>query len=175
MIRTGKWFTENKIILRFFGVMILFCCQLKVNAQAPPPRPFTVTANPSLGLRFGAFYVTSSGGTVVIDAYGSRTSTGGVVLASLGFGYGAANFEIQANPGTIISIMNGPDATLTGSAGGTLTVHLGACSPSSPFITSVTWPSYTSVNIGGTLTVGSSSANPTGTYSGSINVTFVRE
>jgi len=171
----SKGIGVKRVCLVFSGIIILLLCHMGVRAQAPPPRPISVSINPSQGLRFGAFFQSSSGGTVVITPSGVRTSTGSVVLADLGFVYGAANFEIVASPGTLINILNGPDATLTGSSGGSLTMHIGSSSPASPFITSVSPPSYTSVNIGGTLTVGSPVANPTGAYSGSFYITFMQE
>jgi hypothetical protein len=145
-------------------------------AQQPPPRPISVSVNPALGLRFGAFFQSSSGGTVTVSASGIRTSTGGVVLTTIGgFTYGTAEFDIVASPGTLISILNGPDVTLYGSSGGTLTLHVGSSSPASPFVTTASPPSYNAVSIGGTLTVGSPVANPSGAYSGSFSVTFMQE
>ena len=171
----AKILADRKIVFYIAGVVLLLLCQATTFAQQPPPKPISVSFNPSLGLRFGAVFLGTTGGTVTIAPDGSRSSTGGVVEAGLGFVYGAANFEIIANPGTLVSIMNGPDATLTGSAGGSMTMHIGSSSPASPFITSASPPAYTSVNIGGTLTVGTGSANPAGSYSGSFLVTFIQE
>ena len=154
-------------------VMLLWCMQL--GAQVRPPRPISVYYNPAYSLRFGAIFLSSTGGTLTILPDGSRTSTGGVLPAGLGIAYGAASFDILANPGTIISVVNGPDVTLYGSGGGSMTLHIGGCSPSSPFITSASPPAYTSVTVGGTLTVGSPVSNPAGTYSGSFFVTFMQE
>lgn len=156
-------------------VMVVVCCALQSGAQQLPPRPISVSFNPAQGLRFGAFYQSISGGTVVVSASGVRTSTGGVVLADLGYAYGSANFEIVANPGTLISILNGPDVVLTGSNGGSVTLHIGSSLPASPFVTTVVPPSYNSINVGGTLTVGSPVANPSGAYSGSFMITFMQE
>ncbi|HSO78017.1 MAG TPA: DUF4402 domain-containing protein, partial [Bacteroidales bacterium] len=90
--------------------------------------------------------------------------------------YSAALFDIQANSGTVISIVNGPDVTLTGSNGGTLLLHIDASLPASPFSTTVPWPTVTQVRIGGTLTVsGNPLANPAGNYTGSYSVTFIQE
>lgn len=157
------------------GVVLLLFVFCNAHAQQPPPRPISVSFNPAMGLRFGAFFQSVSGGTIVITGSGIRTSTGSVILADLGYVFGAASFEIVANPGTLISIMNGPDATLTGSSGGTLSLHVGSSYPASPFVTSVSPPAYTTVNIGGTLTIGSPVANPSGAYTGSFFVTFIQE
>jgi hypothetical protein len=144
-------------------------------AQPPPPRPIAVYANPAQGLIFGAFYQGSSGGTVILFPDGTRSSTGSLVLANLGYPFSPALFEIDANQGTVISIMNGPDATLTGSNGGSILLHIGAASTGSHFTTTVASPSRTEVWIGGTLTVGTPLANPSGSYSGTFAVTFIQQ
>jgi hypothetical protein len=165
----------KRIVLRFLAITALLLGGSQVYAQVHPPRPISVYFNPSLGLRFGAIFLNTTGGTLTILPDDSRSSTGGVLEAGLGFTYGAAVFEISANPGTIISILNGPDATLYGSGGGSMTLHIGSSFPTSPFITTATPPSYTTVKIGGILTVGSPVANPEGSYSGSFVVTFMQE
>jgi hypothetical protein len=176
MISPGyKIFSKYMIIPKILGIMVLLSLQFHVQAQQMPPRPISVSFNPAQGLRFGAFFQSISGGTVVISPGGVRTATGTIILADMGYAYGAANFEIVANPGTLISILNGPDVSLTGSNGGSITLHVGTSLPSSPFITSVSPPSYTSINVGGTLTIGSPIANPSGSYSGSFLITFFQE
>ena len=144
-------------------------------AQPPPPRPIAVYVNPAQGLIFGAFFQGIAGGTVIVYPDGSRSVTGDVVQANLGIPYSPAIFEIEAQPGTLISILNGADVTLHGSNGGALILHLGTSSTGSPFITTVAPPGRTQVRIGGTLTVGSPLANPPGAYSGTFAVTFIQE
>ncbi len=156
-------------------VLVIFLLSAKANAQQAPPRPISVSWNPSLGMRFGAFFTSSSGGTVAVSSSGIRTSTGSVVLAGLGFVYGAASFDIIAAPGTQITLLNGPDVTLSGSAGGSVTLHIGSSSPASPFVTTANPPTANTVTVGGTLTVGSSVASPAGAYSGSFYITFFQE
>ena len=153
---------------------LLFLC-LGLSAQQPPPRPISVSFNPALGLRFGAFYQSASGGTVTVSGSGVRTATGSIVLADGGYVYGPASFDIVAAPGTLISILNGPDANLTGSSGGFMSMHVGSSYPASPFVTTAAPPAYTTVTIGGVLTVGSPVANPSGAYNGSFYVTFIQE
>ncbi len=167
--------TYKRGILHIAGLMILLFSMHGAKAQQPPPRPISVSWNPSQGLRFGAFFATSSGGTVIVSPAGVRTSTGSVILAGLGFAYGAASFDIVAMPGTQITLLNGPDVTLTGSAGGTVTLHVGTSSPSSPFVTTANPPASNTINIGGTLTVGSSVSSPPGSYTGSFYITFFQE
>lgn len=123
-------------------------------------------------MSFGAFAHGNSGGTITISNTGTRTATGDVVPLNLGVTYNNAIFEIEAPPGAIISILNGPDATLTGSNGGSMTLNIGSSSPVSPFANSLAPPSRTQINIGGTLTVGGSGSAPPGTYTGTIYITF---
>lgn len=144
-------------------------------AQEPPPRPIAVYVNPAQGLIFGAFFQGLSGGTVIIYPDGSRSVTGSVVQANLGYPFSPAIFEVEANRGTLISILNGPDVILTGSNGGSITLHIGAASTGSTFITTATPPARNLVRIGGTLTVGSPPSNPSGSYSGVFTVTFIQE
>ncbi|UPK72676.1 DUF4402 domain-containing protein [Chitinophaga filiformis] len=160
-----------------YSVLLLLLMQIAppLLAQEPPPRPISVYVNPAQGLIFGAFFQGVSGGTVTIYPDGSRSVSGSIVQANLGFPFSPAIFEVDANPGTLISIMNGPDAILTGSNGGTLSLHIGTSSTGTPFITTATPPARTLVRIGGTLTVGSPPANPAGSYSGIFSVTFIQE
>jgi len=144
-------------------------------AQEPPPKPISVYVNPAQGLIFGAFFTGSSGGTITVYADGSRTVSGSVIQANLGFPFSPAIFEVEANQGTLVSILNGPNVTLSGSNGGTLTLQLGPASTTSPFIVNTTPPARMQIRIGGTLIVGNQSANPVGSYSGTFNVTFIQE
>lgn len=158
----------------------LFCTGLLLtpallHGQEQPPKPISVYVNPAQGLIFGAFFQGVTGGTVTIFPDGSRSVSGSIVQANLGFPFSPAIFEVDANPGTLISILNGPDVTLTGSNGGTLALHIGTSSTGSPFIATATSPARTIVRIGGTLTVGPPLANPAGNYSGVFSVTFIQE
>jgi hypothetical protein len=143
-------------------------------AQEPPPRPLVVTPTPQ-GLVFGAFTQGASGGTVTVNSGSLRSSTGDVILLGLGIAPLAAEYQLVGNPGTVVSILNGPDASLSGSGGGSMILHLGATSPLSPFVITTIPPAFTLLYIGGTLTVGSPAANPPGNYSGTFDVTFIQE
>lgn len=155
--------------------LLLLGVQLSVHAQPPPPRPLAIYVNPAQGLIFGAFFYGITGGSVIIYPDGSRSVTGDIVQANLGIPFSPAIYEVDANPGTTISILNGPDAVLTGSNGGSMTLHIGSASTGSLFITHAIPPDRTQVRIGGTLTVGNALANPPGVYSGSFLVTFIQE
>ncbi len=156
-------------------IIALLSCSFAVKAQPPPPRPIAVYANPAQGMIFGAFYQGVSGGTVILYPDGTRMATGSLILANLGYPYSPALFEIDANPGTVVSIMNGPDVTLTGSNGGSISLHIGTASTGAHFTTTVASPGRTQVWIGGTLTVGNPLANPSGSYNGTFSVTFIQQ
>jgi len=168
---------NNQFFFRIYVCVsvLLFGISFFVTAQPPPPRPISIYVNPAQGMIFGAFFQGISGGTVTVFPDGSRTVSGSLVQANLGYPFSPAIFEVDANPGTMVSIMNGPDVTLTGSNGGTISLHIGAASTGSTFITSVAPPSRTQVRVGGTLTVGNKLANPSGDYSGTFSVTFIQQ
>lgn len=164
----------------FTGRLVLVLCLLlaagrQVHAQPPPPRPISIYVNPAQGLIFGAFSHGVTGGSVIIYPDGSRSVTGDVMAVNLGMPFSPAIFEVDANPGTTISILNGPDAVLTGSNGGSILLKVGTASTGSLFVTHAAPPDRTQVRIGGTLTVGNHLANPPGVYSGTFSVTFIQE
>jgi len=152
------------------GIILFLLGPVKVYAQPQPPRPIKLYNIQNLS--FGAFYQGFSGGTVIVYANGTRSSTGDVHLLMLGFSFYPAVFQVDAYAGTIVTITNGSDAVLAGSNGGSMKLHLGDSYPVSPFITSVAPSGRTTVSIGGILTVGNPGANPVGAFSGSFTVIF---
>lgn len=152
-----------------------YCSFAQVPTDSLPGDPGAISVYSVQDMSFGAFTQGATGGTVIITPAGVRSVTGTVLPLNMGVFYYQAIFEIDAPEGSIISIMNGPDETLSGSNGGTMTLKLGASSPGSPFVTTVTQPLRTVVNIGGTLTVGDATAAPPGNYTGSFYVTFNQE
>jgi hypothetical protein len=167
--------TGRHLIVRIILVILLIAISPIIKGQEPPPFPMTVTPSLTQNLSFGAFYQGAGGGSVIIAANGSRSSTGDIVLLNMGFSYAAGLFDIVSNPGTLVSVMNGSDAILTGSNGGLLTLKLGNSSPLSPFIITTTPPTPTQMFVGATLLVGSPASNPPGNYTGTFNITFVQE
>jgi hypothetical protein len=161
-----------RIFVVSFVLLIMF--SPAVLAQEPPPRPVVVTVTAQT-LSFGAFSHGAVGGTVTISAGGIRSSTGDIVLLSLGFPYSTTLYEVVANPGTIISILNGPDVVLPGSNGGSITLTIGDSDPVSPFVMTTVPPIPTYLNIGGTITIGNTAANPPGDYSGTYDIIFVQQ
>lgn len=155
---------------------VLLCCNAtKGWSQQLPPRPFAIYTNPTQGLMFGAFCQGALGGTLILFADGTRSSTGDVIPLGLGFPFSPAIIEVEAPVGSRIAILNGADANLTGTNGGNLVLQIGNADVGSNFITSVAPPGRTQVRVGGTLIIGTPLANPAGYYSGLFTVTFVQE
>jgi hypothetical protein len=178
MKTTGKH--KKQWLLKLLLVMGLGFMSVSANAQIDPTDsipgdPGGLTIYPVQNLSFGAFTIGASGGTVVISTSGVRSTTGTIVPLNMGSLYFPAIFDIDGPQGSIISIINGADATLTGSNGGSLSLHIGSSNPVSPFIITVAQPTRTQINIGGTLTVGNSAANPPGNYTGTFYITFNQE
>lgn len=148
---------------------------ITVNGQELPPRPLTATVSLSQNLSFGAFYHGNAGGSVIIYNDGSRSSSGDIVLLTMGYAFSTGLYDVVANPGTLISILAGPDAILSGSNGGSMILQIGESNPPSPFILTSTPPMSTQIRIGGTLIVGNPLSNPPGNYGGTFDVTFVQE
>ncbi|MDX2443529.1 MAG: DUF4402 domain-containing protein [Bacteroidales bacterium] len=182
------WFCKGYIITGFSVIILLTVAFPEANAQELPPRPtinpgipelpprpLSVTVNLSQNLSFGAFYHFNTGGSVIINSDGSRSSTGDVVLLNMGYTFSAGLYDLVGNPGTLVSILNGPDAILIGSNGGSMTLQIGDTEPTSPFIITTLSPASTQLRIGGTLIVGNPLANPPGNYNGTFDITFVQE
>jgi hypothetical protein len=158
------------------SLLLVFGFFTEVIAQPLPPRPVIITVNSSQPLAFGAFTPGAAGGAVTVTPDGgTRCSSGTIILLNMGMIYTPAMFYVTANPGTVISLLSGPPSTITGSNGGTLTLQPDGTWPASPFVTTVPYQQQTTVLVGGTLTVGTIAANPPGSYSGTIDVTFVQE
>ena len=152
----------------------MYSVSLELKAQEPPPRPIRINAT-AQGLSFGAFYHGVVGGTITITPASARSSTGDVVLFGLGYPFSAALFQVHASPGTVIAILNSPDVPIFGIPSGSMNLHIGSSNPTSPFVTTVPYTVAIPLYIGGILTVGNSAANPPGSYTGTFDITLVRE
>lgn len=164
--------TFRRFLLPFSVSVCLLLLYFPVNAQEKPPKPIVVTVRNYQPLTFGTFIQSGNYGTVIVSSQGARSATGSVIIPNINSIVTAALYDIEAIPGTLITIQNGTDATLTGSNGGSMTLQIGDSFPKSPFITT---GAHTQVTIGGTLTVGSLLANPAGTYGGSFDVIFIQQ
>ena len=175
-------------ILRLFLILFTLTVVIVVNGQElpprpsggainpeAPPRPIIVNINLSQNLSFGAFYHGNIGGSVIIYPTGSRSSTGDVILLTMGYTFSTGLIDIIGYPGTLVSILNGPPAILNGNNGGSMTLTIGGYFPPSPFVITTIPPSATQIRIGGTLTVGNPLSNPPGNYSGTFDIILVQE
>jgi hypothetical protein len=162
----------KRLFLKSIITACLFVSYLSMSAQEKPPRPISVTVSTAQHLSFGSFIQTGNYGTVTVTYNGFRTATGSVIIPYISAIISPALFIVDAEPGTLITIVNGPDVQLSGSNSGFLTLHLEEASTRTPFITIGT---TTDVFIGGTLTVGPLYANPAGFYSGTFQVTFIQQ
>jgi hypothetical protein len=163
------------VMLLIGGIPALCYAQNPTDDDDLPPDPGAMSVYTVQNMSFGTFSQGLSGGTVTVSANGTRSVTGTIVPLNLGVQHFEAVFEVDSPQGSIISIINGPDATLTGSNGGTMTLKIGNSDPQSPFTIIDPQPIKTPVRIGGTLTVGNATASPPGTYSGTIYITFNQE
>ena len=157
------------IIFLFAAMMV---CIYSYGQPEKPPRPFKIRATGAL--QFGAFTQGPSGGSVIIDPQGGRSSTGDVIRLNLGYNYSPAYFQIQAVKGTVVSIASGLTGTLSNS-GKSMNLQVGGTYPHSPFVVTSDTPLWMDIWVGGTLIVGTPGANPPGSYSGTFNVTFIQE
>lgn len=164
----------RKYYLFAISILFFFLIPNEIGCQEPPPHPIIIDAT-AQGLSFGAFYHGLTGGTVIIDPSGSRSATGDVVLLLLGYSFSAVLFEVYADPGTVISILNGPDIQLFGTPSGSMSLHLGSSNPPSPFVVTSPYSIATPLYLGGTLIVGNSAANPPGSYTGTFYITLIQE
>lgn len=144
-------------------------------AQENPPIPINVEVSTVQFLNFGVFTSSNSGGTISVDYDGIPRTTGDVVPLNLGTTPTYALFDVSANPGTIISITHGSDIELTGSNGGTIKLNIDSYSKGKSFLATAVPPMTNSIAIGGTLTIGNLSANPSGNYSGTFTLTFIQQ
>jgi hypothetical protein len=173
-----KMTEERPLLIRIQYIIMMFILVMVVTSanlygQEPPPRPLQVTLDQNLG--FGAFTHGIVGGSVSVSTGGARTSTGDVILLGLGIPFTSASFRLVANPGTVVSILIGPDVQLLGSGGGSMTLHIDGTLPASPFVMITSPPAYTLLYVGGTLTVGNVASNPPGSYTGTFDLNFIQE
>jgi len=159
-----------------FIILLLLTANIQLHSQPSlPPRSYT--ANPVQTLSFGDISILpgSSGGTVIVDSSGNRSFIGSVVLLNLGGAYHQAIYEFKLCPGRLVTITYPPTVTLTGSNGGSMTLHLGATNlgiSGSTFYTNAGCDNIQRISQGGELEVGSVATNPQGVYTGTISITF---
>lgn len=164
-----------KYIILLLAIAFSNNCKAQDPTDSLPGDPGAIYVYTYQNLQFGTFAQGGSGGTVTVSNSGGRSATGSIILINQGGSFFQCIIDVEAAPGSLISITNGANATLTGSNGGTVTLAIGNSDPTSPFNTSVSPPARTPVNIGGTLTIGNPAASPPGVYTGVFYITFNQE
>ncbi|WP_321438012.1 DUF4402 domain-containing protein [uncultured Bacteroides sp.] len=175
-------FREKQIVLllSFIFCLSFYSTQVKGQNYAPdlPQRSGTVSSTQNL--QFGDLTIQSgsSGGTVSVGYDGSRTATGNVCLLNLGNTPHQAIFEFKLCPGRTVTITYPETTLLTGSNGGSITLHVGPTNfgtSGSVFTSNKGCDDVHLIYVGGTIDVGSIASNPAGLYTGSFSLTFVQE
>ncbi len=158
----------------FLTMIFVVCISFSYAQPALPQRTLTVT--PTQAIQFGTFCVSGSGGTVTVGWDGNRTSSGNIVLLAMSPTAQPAIFEIKLCQGRHVNISFAATTTLTGGAGGSITLDIGPTEKGpngSSFATNSDCNFITPLRVGGTLHIPGSA--PPGTYTGSFDITFNQE
>ena len=153
----------NKRCAYILPVLLILIFSMPLNAQ--------VTLRIDQGLNFGSLYPVGSGGTVTISDYGDRSSTGSIVLFPSA--YNESSFTMSTTkkgPYHIAWLGIESPITMKRTGGGSMRLNLNTNGYNSGWL--ITRQSPTTLYMGGTLYVGSVSANPPGSYTGSFSITL---
>lgn len=161
----------------FFLITVLFLGGINFLYAQPALPQRSITVNSTQALQFGTFALTGgSGGTVSVGWDGNRTRTGDIALLAMAPMAQPAIFEIKLCQGRNVSIQYPPTTTLTGDAGGTITLNIGPTEKGSNgafFPTNNNCNFITTLRVGGTLQI-PVAAIP-GYYTGNFTITFNQE
>jgi hypothetical protein len=172
-------FIFNIRIRRLLSVIFPAFFLLAITSYSQPVLPSrTVTVQSTQAINFGSFCLVnngSSGGTVTVDWMGNRTATGQVMLLNSGPAPQAAIFEINLCQGRLVVITYPSFTILSGNNGGSVKLFIGPTEKGlsgSAFQVNTDCSFITQLRVGGTLVIGSNTANPGGDYSGNFSITF---
>ena len=127
----------------------------------------TLVANQALA--FGSFAPGASSGTVTISAAGARSSGGGVFLVPSGAG-SAASYTVGGTSSLTYAItLPSPGVVVLTSGPNSMAVNNFTSNPAGAGL--IGGGGTQTLTVGATLSVGAASSQPTGSYSGSFNVT----
>lgn len=164
-------FKRNRLLRSICLSLFLLVSHLVSEAQESSVPLSVVTLQ---DINFGAFFQGNSGGTVTVSSDGTRLVSGDIIEANIsGFSYYPAIFEVEADPGTLVSILKGSSNSMPGSNGGFISLQVGDADNSFPIM--IPPSGRVQVSLGGILTMGNPQANPSGDYTGSLEVTFIQE
>jgi hypothetical protein len=163
-----------------FVIGLLDGIEAQTKTSAPPLPNVNGTIKFIQAINFGSFTLnpsTSSGGTVTIDyATGSRASGGDVILIPSDAGQRGIYYYYLC-PGRQVTVTYDNTIPLAGNNGGSMslviTTTLGA--NGSTFVSAKGCDEPTIIGVGGTLTVGNTTSNPAGSYSGTFQLTFAHQ
>jgi hypothetical protein len=166
--------TKKTINYVIFG-LIFTLFSLSAKAQENPPIPIEVLVRNAQGLNFGAFVVGSAGGTISIEPFlGPPTHSLDVFPLSFSSQVHYAIFDVYANPGTLIQILQPQDVQLSGPSGSNVVLSINPSNQTSTGDSFIVKQNPQPVFVGGTLTL-PAGASPAGQYNGSFTLTFIQE
>jgi len=184
--------TQYTAVKRLLLSFCLFICTLVIcnpaNAQfkpltpgkgvslEKPPRPIYIKVSTAQHLNFGTIIPVTTGGELIVDYKGIPSILSGDLLLIHTYDCKPALFIVDAEPGVLINIFYPNPISALANGGHSMKLTLGLPyiddQPGYQFITN---KQFTNVYIGGTLKVGSISDNPSGSYSGTFQVTFIQQ
>lgn len=173
-----KTLSNTKIFKTILVTFVVLAFSLVSAKGQPNLPPRTITVNSTQTLHFGSFCLENSGsagGSVTVDWQGNRSSSGQIFLLPTAPAHQAAIFEISLCQGRSVIITYPPSTILSGNNGGSLTLNIGPTEKGgngSVFQVNGDCSFITQLRVGGTLIVGSNSANPAGTYTGTFDIIF---
>lgn len=126
-------------------------------------------------INFGAFYPGDLGGTISVDPRGFLTVTGTTRSLPIGGIPSPITLEIKSRPATMIQVVFPREILLYGVNGGQMVFRPGPLEYGNVFVSPMNAPDGFTVNMGGTLEVGTVNENPPGDYFGSFSFTIVSE
>lgn len=167
VIKTSSNFPKIFLFIIWLLMLLPSLAEAQLKPEKPP-KPIAITVSLLQHLDFGKIIPSGFSGTVTVPPVGSPSTTGDVFLIS---STTPGLFDVEALPGTLISIGFPSSVTLTSSGTGTLNLG-GLTSDHSPSFIAIS--DHTFVYVGGTLDINSLAANPPGTYGGTMLVTFTQ-
>ncbi|MBD3896942.1 DUF4402 domain-containing protein [Halomonas sp. ML-15] len=165
----------SAVALGSFGASSSFAAESSTTAEASVISPIAITTD--VDLNFGRFAAGVAVGTVTVSTSGARTSSGDVILSTIGSSPAAAKFDVTGDDNATYTIAWSGATSLTNTAGAGETMVLARISDltagdatSGEVDTGTLSETGTqSIYLGGTLDVGA--AQVAGLYTGDVTAT----